>query len=283
MNISEVIEQIKQKSQAKQIAKDSCDQVIIGDAQQEVKKIVTTFMATADVIQQAKNSGANLIITHEPTWFNGHDTKDWLLHDTIYQAKCRLAEEANVVIWRYHDHMHLAPKDQIYAGLETALSWGSYHLLGNPTSENPLEQAGICYEIPELQLDKLLEQLRQVLGLKVVRFIGEPTSTVHRVGLLLGGSSLGLGDERNPMKLIAAQQLDTVICGDITEWTLPAYVRDANMLGIKKNMIILGHEKSEEMGMKYLVPWLQTFLPCSIEFIDAQEPFTYFSASGGIQ
>ena len=35
----------------------------------EVKGVVSTFMATVDVIRQAIDLGANFIITHEPTWF----------------------------------------------------------------------------------------------------------------------------------------------------------------------------------------------------------------------
>lgn len=52
-----------------------------------------------------------------------------------------------------------------------------------------------------------------------------------------------------PMKLMKDNQLDLAICGDITEWTLSAYVRDAAALGMNKAMLVLGHERSEEAGM----------------------------------
>lgn len=113
--------------------------------------------------------------------------------------------------------------------------------------------------------------------MKVIRYHGLPNSKVERVGLLLGGSSLGLGDEKNPVKLLKEQQLDTVICGEIVEWTIPAYVRDAEMLGINLSMIVIGHEKSEEVGMKNIVPWMKSFIHhVNIEFIEAGEPFQYF-------
>lgn len=53
----------------------------------EVKGVVTTFMATVDVIKEASALGANFIITHEPTWFSGADDTEWLLEDPVYLEK----------------------------------------------------------------------------------------------------------------------------------------------------------------------------------------------------
>ena len=70
--------------------------------------------------------------------------------------------------------------------------------------------------------------------------------------------------------------VDVAICGDITEWTLSAYVRDAAMMGMNKGMLVLGHERSEEAGMKHMVEWMQDIVDgTEVVFIDAKEPFTY--------
>ncbi|WP_017470895.1 Nif3-like dinuclear metal center hexameric protein [Amphibacillus jilinensis] len=279
MKIKQVIDILKEKTGAIDVdQKQTNDQVIVGNPNQEVTAVVTTFMATIDVIHYAIAKKANLIITHEPTWYNGRDDTSWLKDDFIYQKKEHLLLEHNIVVWRFHDYMHSAKKDQIYQGFEQALGWHDYNLAGNSLSLNPLEQAATCYQIPKLEVRTLLAQLKEALNMKVIRYIGAEDAVVQRIGLLLGGSSLGLGDERNPMKLVQANHLDTVICGDITEWTLSAYIRDASMLGINKNMIILGHEKSEEIGMKNIVPWMKKHLPnLEISFIDSEEPFRYFT------
>ena len=79
-----------------------------------------------------------------------------------------------------------------------------------------------------------------------------------------------------PMKLMKDNQLDLAICGDITEWTLSAYVRDAAALGMNKAMLVLGHERSEEAGMEYLGEWLKDITAdIPVLFIDAGEPFGY--------
>ncbi|WP_090792244.1 Nif3-like dinuclear metal center hexameric protein [Pelagirhabdus alkalitolerans] len=278
MKIIDVINQISEGAQATQIDRDhTVDKVIIGDEFQEVTGIVTTFMATIDVIHQTIKKNANLIITHEPTWFNGRDDHHWLENDPVYKQKRQLIENHNLVIWRFHDYMHAAHEDLIYKGFNEVMNWESYQLKGDSQSKNPLERANICYAIPETTIDDLLTVIKEKLNMEVVRYIGSPQASAKRVGLLLGGSSLGLGDEKNPMKLVNSQNLDTVICGDITEWTLSAYMRDAYMMGMNKTMIILGHEKSEEVGMSNIVPWIQSLISdVPVHFVEADEPFDYF-------
>jgi len=104
---------------------------------------------------------------------------------------------------------------------------------------------------------------------------------VSRVGVLPGGGSLGLGTEYMPMRYMRLRNLDVLVCGDITEWTLPAYVRDAAQLGLNRGILVLGHERSEEPGMKRLVDWLEDIVPGTpVVFLDAEEPFTYLGSIG---
>jgi hypothetical protein len=55
--------------------------------------------------------------------------------------------------------------------------------------------------------------------------------------------------------------VEVVICGETAEWQVFEYVRDAVHMGLKRSLIILGHERSEEPGMQYLVDWLQPRFP----------------------
>ena len=68
---------------------DTVDTVKIGDSSQSVRGIVTTFLATHEVIERAVELGANLIITHEPTFYGHRDETDWLEDDPVYEAKAR--------------------------------------------------------------------------------------------------------------------------------------------------------------------------------------------------
>lgn len=247
----------------------TCDIIVTGSPQMEVTGIATTFMATFNVIKEAVQQGRNLIITHEPTWFNVADHTDWCEQDSIYLAKKKYIQEHGITIWRLHDHMHTGSEiDYIYEGLIEELGWREYLLKEEP-------QPWI-YEIPETTLRKLVENFKKIFRMDTIQIIGTPDMRVRRVGILVGGGSLGLGVEVMPMQVMERDRLDLMIVGDITEWTICAYLNDAYQMGFNKGMLTLGHERSEEFGMKYMAKWLQErFLDLPVSFIDAQEPFRY--------
>jgi putative NIF3 family GTP cyclohydrolase 1 type 2 len=267
MNVRDVIEIMLELNGVREI-ENTCDRLIEGDWEQDVTGVVTTFMATVDVIRRAAGLGCNLIITHEPTYFTGTDGLDWLQDDPVYHRKKSLINETGVSIWRYHDHMHIGDGDLIYDGLLEELGWKSYL---NRELPHPH-----CYTIPPMALADLVDFFKKSLGMEVVRVVGKEDMTCSRVGILVGGGSLGLGDERMPAKLMNEQQLDVMVCGEITEWTLSAYVRDAAALGSNKAMIIVGHERSEGPGMKGLSDTLQPLLEgVPVYFAESGEPFIY--------
>jgi putative NIF3 family GTP cyclohydrolase 1 type 2 len=77
MDVRSVVETIIRECKTPPLEK-TCDLLMAGDWRNEVTGIVTTFMATVDVIKDTISKGANLIITHEPTYFTGLDETDWL-------------------------------------------------------------------------------------------------------------------------------------------------------------------------------------------------------------
>ena len=102
---------------------DTVDTVKIGDPTQPLTGIVTTFLATVEVTEQAAQFGANLIITHEPIFYNHRDETDWFAGKSTYEAKRRLIEQQRVVIWRFHDLLHTLQPDPTVAGLLDQLEW----------------------------------------------------------------------------------------------------------------------------------------------------------------
>lgn len=267
MNVREVVELVLNLNGGRKFDK-TCDQLIEGDWNSEVTGTAVTFMATVDVIRKAIEMGCNLIITHEPTYFTGADRLEWLKNDETYHRKKALINENKISIWRYHDHMHGGNTDLIYAGLLETLGWQKY-------LNNSLPQPH-CYTIPETNVSSLVKFLKKTLNMEVIQAVGNPDMKCRRVGILVGGGSLGLGVEEMPAKLMNDEQLDVIICGEITEWTLCAYARDAAALGLNKALIIVGHERSEGPGMKGLAGRLQPLLKnIPVHFMDAGEPFSY--------
>lgn len=285
MTVQGLIDKIKTKTGIPIPEDVTCDLLIIGDPDMEVKKIGCTFMATVDVIREAIAQGANFIISHEPTWFNGIDKEEWVREDPVYLEKKKLIQENNIAIWRFHDHMHIGQADEIYTGFDREFGWESYRVSVNDVDkygEKDPQQAqfwknfGAIYQLPKTTLKDLSLFFKEKAEMEVVQIVGNPEMPVERVSVLVGGGSLGLGREEAPMIQMFRENIDVAICGDITEWTLSAYVRDAAMMGMNKGMLVLGHERSEEWGMKYLPEWLADISEgVPAVFIDAGEPFKY--------
>jgi putative NIF3 family GTP cyclohydrolase 1 type 2 len=267
MNVRDVVEIILALNGGRKFEK-TCDRLIEGNWDYRVTGVATTFMATVDVIRRAIATDCNLIITHEPTYFTGSDSIDWVKADPVYRRKKALIDDNQISIWRYHDHMHSGHEDLIYAGLLKELGWTNYR-----NTEFPLPH---CYTIPPTTVAALVGFFKKSLGMEVIQVVGDPDMKCSRIGILVGGGSLGLGREEMPAKLMNDQQLDVMVCGEITEWTLSAYVRDAAAMGFNKAMIVVGHERSEEPGMKELANLLPPLLEgIPVRFADSGEPFIY--------
>jgi putative NIF3 family GTP cyclohydrolase 1 type 2 len=229
-----------------------------GDPNQEVTGIVTTFIATLDVLRKVVASSANLVITHEPTFYDHWDKVDWLAEDPVYQAKKQYIDDHGIIIWRFHDHWHMHVPDGILTGLIITLGWSAY------------QDAEIAYlfNIPPTPFGELVTFLKGKLAIPMVKVGGATDMTCQRAAILMGS---GPGEwQINSLGRLGA---DVVVCGETVEWQVCEYVRDAVAAGLNKAMIIVGHERSEEDGMGYLVEWLRPKLPgIPITHIPAGDP-----------
>ena len=206
MNVQQTIDLILDSIGGGRHIFPTCDNLAYGDPDMAVTGIVTTFMPTVEVIQKADASGANLIIAHEPTWFNGSDKTDWCQNDSVYLAKKKLLDEYHIAIWRFHDHMHSGTStDYIYRGIIQELGWRTY--LTND------EKQPWVYEIPETNLRDLSQWLKEIFEMDQIRTVGNPGCRITRAGILVGGGSLGLGREVMPMEVMDRNDLNVLICG----------------------------------------------------------------------
>jgi len=82
-----------------------------GDPDTPVTGVATTMMATFDVLKRAASEGANLVITHEPTFYSHEDKTESLeeANDPVWREKENFIREHRIVVWRFHDHWHMRP------------------------------------------------------------------------------------------------------------------------------------------------------------------------------
>jgi hypothetical protein len=103
-----------------------------GRPEAEVRGIATSGMSTFDVLRRAAKAGHNLVVTHEPTFYNDRDVTTDLETDPVYRAKQQFVSEHNLVVWRFHDHAHAMRPDPLIAGSARALGWTSYGSPADP-------------------------------------------------------------------------------------------------------------------------------------------------------
>jgi putative NIF3 family GTP cyclohydrolase 1 type 2 len=241
---------------------DTVDTFKAGNPDTAVTGIAVTMMATLDVLQRAAASHNNLIITHEPTFFDHLDISAQLPEkesDPVLMAKREFIEKHHLVIWRFHDHWHARHPDGIEAGMINALGWQKFE---DPT--NPY-----LFSVPDITLENLVAEIKHKLGIRVMRVVGDPS--LHITGLALAPGASGFTRHAQALEMPAVQ---TLVIGETQEWETVEYVADAITEGKQKSLIILGHIPSEQAGMEECTRWLKTFVPeVPIEFVPAKEPF----------
>lgn len=225
------------------------DTLISGNPNTPVMGIVTTFMATYNVISQTVALGANLITSHEGVFYSHHGKTEALADNGVYLAKQRLIDTSGVGIFRLHDYIHLYQPDAVMVGLLQSLGWESYVNCHHPTST--------ILTIPTMPLGEVAEFLKRKLQLPFLRVAGDLSMRCSRVGLLVGYR----GGAEMAIPLFQDENVDVIIAGEGPEWEAPEYVRDALAQGENKGLILLGHAQSEEPGMRYLAELLQSMFP----------------------
>ncbi len=239
------------------------DTLKFGTWEQEVTKIAICFILTIDVIKKAKEWGADLIITHEPTLFE--NLENFTSGDRIVAKKLELIKDAGFSVIRFHDYMHGCSPDMIGEGEFFYMQLDGKYLKGRRIAINRF----VCEnEITPLELAELIESN---LGIKHIRICGARDIKCKNISACFGQPSLeGVFEE------LRDDDVEIVLVGEVCEWSHGEYVRDAALLGEKKAMLIMGHAGSERDGMKFLSKKLsEEFDDIQIKYFDSGEVYSY--------
>jgi putative NIF3 family GTP cyclohydrolase 1 type 2 len=237
------------------------DTIKAGDATTPVTGIAVTMMATFDVLQRAAREGNNLVITHEPTFYDHLDSTATLMreNDAVSRAKLKFIADHHMVVWRFHDYAHAMHPDIILTGVVRALGWTAWQAPAMPWR----------IRMPETTLAALADSIRRKLGAHALRVVGDPTLKVSSVALVPGAAGFPL--HRLAMRDSTAQVL---VIGEAREWETVEYIDDAIAAGQHRALIIIGHIPSEQPGMEDATRWLRTFITeVPVTFVPAKDPF----------
>lgn len=245
MKTAESVIQSIIKNTGSRIIPNTVDVIKEGDPQTPVKGIVTTMFATMEVLKAAVEKNCNLIIVHEPLYYNHLDETDKLKNDPVFLEKQKYIKDHKLVIWRFHDYIHSMKPDGISMGMIEKLGWKEYAVKGS------LEQ----FKLPQTTLEDLLKYLKTRFPEYTFYVIGKPGLKVSNVKLAAGAPG-----SMYHISLLEENNTDVVIAGESPQWETYEYARDAVSQGRNKAVVFIGHIASEEAGMDYCAKWLKTFL-----------------------
>ncbi len=258
LKAKQVINRIKENVTCEWAA-ETVDTYKEGNDSSPVTGIATTFLATYDVLKRAQAAGLNMVITHEPTYYNHLDETTFFEQDPIFQKKRDFIRDNNMIVFRFHDHWHRTQPDGILLGMNDRLGWKQYEIRPND----------LIFELPTQNLQSIADYLQQRFQATSVRVVGPRDMEVSKVGF-----SMGSPGSRAQIEILRMEEVEVLVGGETLEWETVEYVRDAQAQGRKKALILIGHANSEEAGMEYCAEWLQKFISeIPVQFVPAGDPF----------
>jgi putative NIF3 family GTP cyclohydrolase 1 type 2 len=241
---SKVIETIIKNTGSPTIP-NTVDVIKEGSPDTPIKGIVTTMFATMDVMKQAVSKNCNLIIVHEPLYYNHRDETRDFQKDPVFLEKQKYIRDHKLVIWRFHDYIHSMKPDGVEVGMLAKLGWKDYAVNGS------LDQ----FRIPETTLRELIADLKLKFPQYTFYVVGKEEMKVTNVRLAPGAPG-----SVYHIQLLEKDNVDVLLAGESPQWETYEYARDAVSQGRKKAVIFLGHVASEEYGMNYCADWLKSFV-----------------------
>ena len=233
----------------------TCDGFKFGDPDVEVGGIATMWMATPENIRRAREGGCNLIITHEPTFYNHWDEREDVAGDQAYKDKVALLEDKGMTVIRIHDLWDRFPESGIHdswakrLGLSKAVRSDARHTL---------------FEIEPTTLDAFARRVKGRMGVEGVRFAGRPGKTITYVTLGVGAWG-GIGNLKACMELGA----DVFVTGERVEWQTVRFALESGL-----GMVVVGHNNSEEFGMSAMAHFLGRHFPdLLVTYIPTADPY----------
>lgn len=228
-----------------------------GDPDKEVRCVAVTMTATSAVIRRAMAMGADMLIVHEPTFYNNDDRVG---NDPVSQQKAALVAESSLAIARFHDHAHAMVPDLICEGELRGLALAGRFEKGPHFAVNR-------YVLDEpITARALAARAEQTLGARCVRIIGDPDAPGTRLLCAFGTPGYTRED------ILAA---DIMLTGEICEWGIGEFLRDAGDC-CGKAALVMSHIGSERAGMQLLAEKVAARFPeLTVHHIETDELYHY--------
>ncbi|GAA2974076.1 putative NIF3 family GTP cyclohydrolase 1 type 2 [Microbacterium terrae] len=233
------------------------DRIVWGDSDSLVTGIATTWMATMPALESAASHGCNLVMSHEPTFWHHLDEIPTGAESALYESKTAWLRARGMTVMRFHDHHHsMFDADPVMEALIDDLAWRDRTVGTSFASQ---------IDVGTMTVRDLASHVADSVGEEAVRTVGDPDAPV---------STVGFGDHSLAGCLDAIRVNDVVLTGEIREWDAYEYFRDAQTLGIPRNLVVTSHRALENPASGPLATWLSALLPeVPVISVDVPPPF----------
>ncbi len=201
-----------------------------GNPETQITGIVTCMFATMEVLKKAVEKNCNLIIAHEPLYYNHLDRTEKFQKDSVFLSKKKFITDHHLVVWRFHDYIHRIQPDGIISGMVEKLGWENNKVEGNPYK----------FSFPPITLREFLENLKKIFPKNPLNVVGDPSLKISGVMYIPGAAGSDM-----QIQALRDDDVQLVVAGEVPQWETYEYVRDAVAEGRKKAVIFLGHINSE--------------------------------------
>lgn len=231
---------------------------ILIDAGEEITRVVFSLDLSLSAIEKAKAVGANLIVTHHPAIYGNFSS---ILSSAPNLLGKKWTECLKNKISVLSMHLNL---DTAKEGIDECLAQGVCRSAGAEENASVKTLAvmhsfegggyGRAYEIPEIPLGTLVENLQETFSTKRILTYGLEERKIRSVA-----SFCGAGIDEESILFAKKQGVDAILSSDFKHH----FIALAQELGMA--VIVLTHYASENYGFEkyYKKIRRQTEIPCS--------------------
>ena len=231
-------------------SESTVDRIIIGDPDKEVTRVLVSWISSFLAVRKAVEGGFDLLITHEPTFYDhpDHRGEEEKIEATEAGArKKRYIEDNALTILRNHDVWDRFPK------LGIPWAWGSFLALGDEPTAISESRYMHRYDIDPISVDELAAKVAArtaTIGEPFVQVIADGSKIVQRIGIGTGA-------------ICRLNEFEEIGCDlSIVTDDGSCYWKGLQLAADREHPVIrVNHATSEEPGMVTLTQYINDNIP----------------------
>ena len=229
-----------------------------GNRDKEIRKVFIALDATNEVIDQAIEFGADLLLTHHPLIFSPLSSID--SEDYIGKRIYRLIQN-DIVLYAMHTNFDVCCMRE---ALDSRIGLEDVRPLEVLPGYSDMGIGSVGTLDTEMSLQSLMDRILERFGISNVKLFGNPDTKVRKVGVL-GGSG------KSEIDLAVAAGCDVYISGDIDH--------HSGIDALEKGIAVIdaGHYGLEHVFSEYMREYLESkFKDIEISLEIKHEPYLVY-------